>query len=479
MSLAWALYSLCLCLLLEAAAGKGKKKPKDDGTKINLAHHSFMVPLQYESMLNDWTVSGASLVETARVLVHPGVAERYAFLFGKQPILSNDFEAIVHFRTVGTKKTEEFSPDQSFGMWYVQENISAGYDELKAKQAKSWQDGLDEMGMKFMGFKSKFKGVGAVLSTADAQKNPKAVVSGIWSDGQTDMVYGKDVPTPTAKAVDFRNTMNPAQFKLRVTPTSVEGYLKQSASLSWNECFKIERNMTAGGYLGFTGWSGTATSGKASDLVAILQLEVNNYDTTSIGEQMHDVSKSIEDAYRDMLTDDKRHFVDQKSQSDHLVRLETMLQNHIDACSTAEKKMFQEMQVLEGRVQGLGEGYSTVVKELQVLVTPQGEVQGAGSDGLQDTIVGLRRVLVKDSAKHKEKTESMLEYISEIKKRHNRVVDSTAFAEVSKSSDNVEVAVVKSSIQRLYMLLTIVACILLIGYLLFNRMQYYERKHFF
>merc|ERR1719174_3529434 len=409
-------------------------------------------------MLNDWTVSGASLVETARGLAHPGVAERYALLFGKQPILSNDFEAIVHFRTVGTKKTEEFSPDQSFGMWYVQENISAGYDELKAKQAKSWQDGLDEMGMKFMGFKSKFKGVGAVLSTADAQKNSKAVVSGIWSDGQTDMVYGKDVPTPTAKAVDFRNTMNPAQFKLRVTPTSVEGYLKQSASLSWNECFKIERNMTAGGYLGFTGWSGTATSGKASDLVAILQLEVNNYDTTSIGEQMHDVSKSIEDAYRDMLTDDKRHFVDQKSQSDHLVRLETMLQNHIDACSTAEKKMFQE---------------------LQVLVRPQGEVQGAGSDGLQDTIVGLRRVLVKDSAKHKEKTESMLEYISEIKKRHNRVVDSTAFAEVSKSSDNVEVAVVKSSIQRLYMLLTIVACILLIGYLLFNRMQYYERKHFF
>merc|ERR1719174_2229946 len=68
-------------------------------------------------MLNDWTVSGASLVETARVLVHPGVAERYAFLFGKQPILSNDFEAIVHFRTVGTKKTGGVFPRPE--LWYV------------------------------------------------------------------------------------------------------------------------------------------------------------------------------------------------------------------------------------------------------------------------------------------------------------------------------------------------------------------------
>jgi len=470
---------LLWCPIGRSSAAPRKKKDEDADKKVAIPHHSFSVPLQYEEVLDDWTVSGASLVERERLLLHPSVPERGAFMWNKAPLLTNDFEAIVHFRAVGPKGMEKIVSDQSFAVWYVQENISAGYNETALIKAASWKAGLQEAGMTLSGFKSKFDGVGAILSMTDSQSMfPKSVISGIWNAGDRDVVYGKDVPTSSAKAMDFRNTMNAAQFKLRVTPTSVEGHFKQSPSLSWNECFKIDRSadpVKAGGYIGITAWSGSASADAVSDMLSVFNFEVSNFDTTVIGEEMKDVSADIQEAYRNMLTDENRHFVDQKSQAEHLTRLTRMLSQHAESSRPADEKMYQDLETLEGRMSKLDTDCKTMVKELQVLVGPGGKSTGVD---IKDGIIGLRRLLVKDSMSHKDKIEDVKKKVEQVRQKHVDASKPELFNEVVKKTALLQDTVNATGSQSTWLWVAIIVSVVVIGMPMYSRMHYYERKHF-
>jgi len=471
---------LLLVLLFMCRTSAAKKRKKDDDStdkKVAMLHHSFAVPLAYEEVLNEWMVSGASLVERERLLMHPSVSERAGFMWNKAPLLTNDFEVVVHFRVVGPKGTEQAVTDQSFALWYVHENITAGYNESKVVKATDWKAGMDEYGMTLSGSKAKFHGVGAILSMADSQGKAKSIVSGVWNDGTKDLVYGKDVPTSSAKAIDFRNTMNAAQLKLRVTPTSIDGYFKSSPSLSWNECFKIDRagdGVRPGGYIGLSAWSGTASANTVSDMVEVMKFEVNNFDTTSVGEEMTDVGLVVQQTYQDMITDEHRHFVDQASQTEHLAKLTQMLTNHCDANKPAEEKMFQDLERLQGRMGRMDEDIKTLVTELQVLVGPKGE---SGSD-ISSHVIGLRKLLVKDSQAHTETLVMVQKKMSEVKQKHIDASRPELFDEVVSHSERLQATVAGSSQQTTWMLLAIVIVLVVIGGLMRNRMQYYERKHF-
>lgn len=471
------LWLLLWCPLERALAGDKKarkKKDEDSDKKVALPHHSFAVPLAYEEFLGDWAVSGASLAERERLLLHPSVSERAAFVWSKQPLKTNDFEATVHLRVVGPKGLEKAPVDQSFAVWYVEENVTAGYNDTDLIKAATWKIGMEEKGMTLSGAKAKFKGFGAVLSITDGKASPKSVISGIWNDGDRELKYGSDVPASNAKAIDFRNTMNAAQLRIRVTPTSIVGFFKQSPSLSWNECFNIDRSkepLKPGGYIGFSAWSGTPGAEVVPDMVSIMQLEMYNFDTTSIGEEMKDVSKDIQEAYREMLTDEHRHFHDQKSQTEHIERLTTMLKQHAEANKPADEKLFQDLEGLQGRMGKLDEDCKTLTKELQVVVGGEGV-------GLSDHIIGLRRLFVKDSVQHKDKLEMVQKKMSDVKQKHIEASNPETFTKVIADSEKLQKTAVASSFQTLWMLLAIVVAIAIIGGLMYNRMHYYERKHF-
>merc|ERR1712070_1228600 len=122
-----------------------------------------------------------------------------------------------------------------------------------------------------------------------------------------------------------------------------------------------------------------------------------------MGEEMTDVSKAIQEAYRDMLTDEKRHFSDQKSQTEHIGRLERMIAEHINTTIPADEKMFQDLQGLQNRMQRLDEDCRLLTKELQVVVGSD----GSAHSGLKDQIIGLRRLFVKDVASDRRKLEAV------------------------------------------------------------------------
>lgn len=450
-----------------------RKKGVDDDKKALVPHHSFAAPLQYEDRLDDWYVSGASLVERQRMLIHPAIPERHGFVFNMAPLITANWEAVFQFRQTG--ESSRASEDQSFAFWYAENNVSATFDETTIIKAPSWSEGMKQVGHTFSGFPAKFKGWGAILSaTQPGSSSPKPVVSFVSSDGSNELRYGSglDAPTKAAKSIDFRNTLNPAQMKIRVTPTSIEGHLKQSPSLSWNECFKVDRTndpVKEGGYMGFSAWSGT---GDIADLVSVVQLDVWNHDDTKIGEEMKDVSAEIQNAYKEMLLDENRHFVDQKSQTEHLQRLQKMLSSHMETSEPADLKMFQDLEGLQTRMLSLDDDCRTLVKEVHVLV--KNENSGDNTKSMMEDIVGLRRLFIKDSATHRIKIAAVQQNVENVKK-----VSSDSSSALADPDDLVVAAeAMRGRTKRIYqMLMFLMVGVAVFGFVMYNQMNSYERKN--
>jgi len=447
-----------------------------------------MAPLEYQTLLDDWVVSGASLFERERLLLHPGVSGCAGLLWSKLPLLTNDFEVIIHFRVVGEPKPAKALYDQSFGFWYVYENISKVYNESAVIKSEGWRKGLEDQGFTLSGAKAMFHGLGVVLSMADKESKPRPAVSGFTNDGHTTLSWEHDVPTTDAKPIDFRNTLNHAQLKIRVQRDRVEGWLKQSPSLSWNECFSLDRSkhpIKAGGYLGLTAWSGTAVDGVSSDLVSVVQMDVNNMDENSIGEDMKDVSKEIQDTYREMLTDSHRHFLDQKSQTDHLAKLVDMLGEHINSTKPAEEALFQALKGYEDRMERLGEDCRTMTQATRLLMNEHHKkrksehtLHNEGVEAMKNEIIGLRRLLVKDSATHKQKIDAVQKNVVEVKEKSGKTGTPETLSVIAKQTESLAKTVQSRGQQMSWMMLCLMAAIVAIGVLMWNRMRYYEKKHF-
>jgi hypothetical protein len=283
-------------------------------------------------------------------------------------------------------------------------------------------------------------------------------------------------------------------LRIRVRPESIEGYTKQSPSLSWQECFKIDRKgrpVQTGGYVGFTAFSGTPSEGSSSDLLSLIQVDVNNYDENTIGESMKaiksqdgkDVTSKIQDAYREMLLDDKRHFADQKSQTDHLLRLTAMMGDYITRTKPEDDKLWRDLGSLERRMARLTTDCQTVIKETSLLMNGPGS-RGGGQDHqkavelLKSDIIGIRQLLTKDSATYREKMDSLQKNTGEVKAKVSEAKPGETIAAIEKQSDNLAKMVTSRGSQMSWMLISLLAAILAIGGLLYNRMSYYEKKHF-
>mmetsp|Transcript_77835 Transcript_77835/g.200399 ORF Transcript_77835/g.200399 Transcript_77835/m.200399 type:complete len:488 (+) Transcript_77835:69-1532(+) len=470
-----------VCLITVGAA---KKKGDDEKKKVLMPGHSFQQPLEYTSLLDAWAVSGASLLERDRLLMHPGVLERAGFAFNKGALLTNNFEIIVHFKVMGDKDADHVPHDQSFAVWYVRENVSAVYNETKVIQAGSWKTGLEQQGMSLSGMLGKFNGFGTVLSMKDAHKKAHPSISFISNDGSRELQFGRDVPQQGAKVLDFRNTLNAAQLRIRVQPTSIEAHLKQSPSLSWNECFHIDAtdNPTKpGGFIGLSAWSGTAESGASSDLLAVVQVDVINYDDTSLGEEMKDVSAQIQDAYREMLTDEHRHFVDQKSQGDHLTRLVTMLEEHLDTTKPQDEKLFRALEVLEERVEDFAEDCKVLTAEVRMLLgkSDKRRRQSQGVTSLKKEMFRLRELLQKGGASSMQKLEAVHKLTHDVKSaKASQSGSPELISLLSKQTETLGQTVSSRGTQMTWMMLVLLAAIIGIGLLMWNRMHYYEKKHF-
>jgi len=482
---------LLACCLTEQALGKPKKAAE---TKVNMPHHSYMPPLDYASLLDDWLVSGSALFLRERLLLHPNVLERTGFVWSKWPLLTNSFEVVIHFRVAGGAISQTVPLDQTVAVWYIQESVAASYNESKIIQAPSWLEGLTAEGYTFGGSRSKFDGFGAVLLLKDEARGSQPSVSLVMNDGSRESSVKADVPSTNAHKVEARNTQNAVQLKIRVGPSSIEGHILLAPGAEWTECFKAATPVKPNGFLGFTAWSGTSAGnpGVMADSVSIEKVEVWNMDETTLGEEVVtdlQTGAQVQENYRDMLLDEHKHFADQKEQAEHIARLTAMVNDFVTESMPAEQRILDEVGQIEVRMGNMATDCATVVKETHILMNSERKLAKPGAtvegifkeivDSTKNEIIGLRRLLVRDNAVHKEKLEAVQKNINEVKQKQGQSSNShEVLGVIDKQTESLEKTVSTRGIQMSWMLIVLMVVIIAFGALMWNRMQYYEKKHF-
>jgi uncharacterized protein (UPF0335 family) len=456
-----------------------KPKSDDAANKVAMPYHSLTPPLDHTASLDDWFLSGSALLERQRVLMHPGIKERHGFMFGKQPLLTNNFEALVKFRVNGTQAPAK---DAGFAVWLVQDNASALLPEKDF--IKDWPAGMKNSGWNLVGMSQKFTGFGVVLTPFDAEEKLNPVVSLVRNDGSSVRALGTDVPisgasapydsTKGVKAIDWRNTLNPAQLKIRVTPHYIEAYIKQSPSLSWNECFKLEVASMVGTYLGISAWSGSEVEG-AADQFAIMSLEVFNHDTTHAGEDLKAVSSDVSAAAKELISEEHSHFKDQAAQLEQLDKIILMLDKHINSTKPSDAALFVKLEDLQSRMNRLNENCGELTQEVKILLKekhPRGHLEH-----MMGEIKGLRTIFTSGSAQHRERIERVQQKTAEIKESKSGA-SPKVLVDLADKTQDIEIRVAEQSSRSSWLLMIMLIAVVGIGLLMYNRMNYYEKKHF-
>lgn len=330
------------------------------------------------------------------------------------------------------------------------------------------------------GSKALFEGIGAVFSTANLAKKPGSVVSFISNDNHQSLGYGIDVPTSNAKAVDFRN--KDVEFKIRVQPVSVQGHITVDGKTE--ECFNVDRKnfpVKAGGYIGFTAWSGSAEVNKFPDGVSLTKVQVVNFDDQAVGENIMGASAKDKIAYEALMSEDSRYFQDQQAQTEHIGRITSMLSAHLNETKPTYDVMAFQVSSLMESLNKLDRDCRVLTKEMQVLAAdPKSAKTPKKATNLQEMkvhIMGLRRLLDKEGAAHMHKLEAVQKNLNEVKQQ----ADKAAGSSISKIVDQTSVlekSVVSRSSQMSWMLVVLLVATVTIGVLMWNRMRYYEKKHF-
>ncbi|CAJ1444626.1 unnamed protein product, partial [Effrenium voratum] len=386
------------------------------------------------------------------------------------------------FRVSGSADISKAPQDQSFSFWFVRENVSDHFNETRMIRAPSWTEGLKEQGYTLGGSQALFEGVGAVFSTVTADKKPNAAISFVSNDKHQSLSYGVDVPAASAKVIDFRNKKE-VEFNLRVQPTLVQASITVDGTTQ--ECFSVDRKgfpVKAGGYIGFTAWSG-AGEGKVPDSVSLTKVEVVNFDDEAIGEDVVGASAAEISEYTAMMSSDSRHFQDQKSQTDHLARVTKMLSSHLNEVKPAYDVMAFQMSGMMDSLHKLDRDCRILSKELRLLASdPKARKRGpkrpSNLQELKGHVVGLRRLLDKEASAHMHKLEAVQKNLNDVKQQTDKASGSSMLGRIVDQTRTLEQSVVAKSSQSTWMLFILVVSVVVIGALMWNRMQYYERKHF-
>lgn len=406
-------------------------------------------------------LSGASIFERERLVLHPGVLERQGFAFNKRPLQTNDFQVTVGLRTSGPAKVEEVPEDQSFAFWFVRQNISGDFNESRMIRAL-------------------FEGIGAVFSTSDFNKKPSTAISFVSNDNHQSLQYGIDVPSSSAKVIDFRN--KEVEFTFRVQPTLVQASLVVDGIK--HDCFSVDRKsfpVKVGGYIGFSAWSGSGT--KLPDSVSLTKVEVTNFDDEAIGEDVIGASVAEQTQYSEMMSSDSRHFVDQKSQTEHLVKVTNMLSSHLNENKPVYDVMAFQVSGMIDSLNRLDRDCRLLTKEMKILESKRHHVSKAPKnqnnlEELKSHVYGLRRLLEKEGKAQLHKLEAVQKNLNEVKEQASKASGSSMLTKLVDQTRLLEESVLARSSQMTWMLLILLVVIVVIGVLMFNRMRYYEKKHF-
>merc|ERR1712107_46941 len=156
-----------------------------------------------------------------------------------------------------------------------------------------------------------------------------------------------------------------------------------------------------------------------------------------------------------------------------------MLADHVKEAPKAEMKISKDLSVLNDRLDGMETDCKNFMKEFEVIVG-KGELGGPAQpkqfSSMKDDIVGIRQLLNKNSISHKEKIETVRNNVMEVKAKKMDSANPQSLQVIAKQTDLLEETAAVRGKQMSWMFFVLIGCVLIIGFLMYNRMNYYEKK---
>lgn len=227
-------------------------------------------------------------------------------------------------------------------------------------------------------------------------------------------------------------------------------------------------------FVGFTGWTGSASWLE----VDLHRLETRNFDMQRMGEASVGVLEDDTDAWLKVLESEKR-YVTQADQKQAVQRLTQLLSDHMNSFDKDGEQLKQDLVKLDDRIESLGEDLATYFTAYQALDL---DTQQFNSKVVTDHIIGIRSLLMGDKEAHDARLVQVHQAARDLKDAQTKAVFGEAGkAKVRSVADQtlvVEEFAAKGSSQINMLLILIAGTVLGLGLLFYNRMRYYERKHY-
>jgi len=154
-----------------------------------------------------------------------------------------------------------------------------------------------------------------------------------------------------------------------------------------------------------------------------------------------------------------------------------MIEDHLQHTSPIEEQHFFSVQSLSHRVQKLSEDCRIFKRESHHLLGDDGSSHEEGVRAMRQEIAGFKRILQHQSSYHTAKIAAVSKNVAEVKDAKKKTT-MTDWRKISKHSDTIQNSVNTRGLLMNLILVLLLAAIVVIGVLMYNRISYYEKKHF-
>jgi len=252
----------------------------------------------------------------------------------------------------------------------------------------------------------------------------------------------------------------------------------QDVPVTWHDILSLPAgtHTQPKSFIGMTGYTGKSQFIE----VDVHALQVNNMDSTKVGEQ--DAGEAVEgglDPEWLKLLESEKKFLDQATQGQAVVELTKFLTEHISHYETVSTKLKTDLSAMEGRVEGLGGEMSNFLSLIQAFNFDASQFDPME---VKTHIKGIRAVL----SKAQTTGDAKLETVSQAAKKLKEIGGGHKISEASKmkarslhsQAEAVEQNAAQGARQTTIMLIILIMAVFGLGSLFLSRMRYYEKKHY-
>lgn len=225
-------------------------------------------------------------------------------------------------------------------------------------------------------------------------------------------------------------------------------------------------------YVGMTGYSGT----KSGMEVNLNFFSTVNRDPHVVGEDGFSIAKSKE--WKEALAQEAR-YVDRATQKEAVQRVAQLLAEHVADEELLTQQIRSELNTLDGRVESLSAEAGTYLAATQAWSSEDGQLH---AEAIRTHVGKVKTLLTMGKEVHEVALEQASKAALKLKDSSKLFSSGEGSKQkvqsVAQKAQTVKETASAGSSQSQFLFFLIVICVSILGMLFFNRMQYYEKKHF-